>query len=257
MKNALLNQNFLKQLYNETHRVTYIKITSFAFSGAPMETLEGVVTGGSINLDRKSAVRRSLSVTMVANIDQFNIISRAQWSLETKIKVWIGLKNTIDIVNYPEIVYFPMGEYYLTSFNSNITNTSVTISLSGKDKMSLLNGDMGGTFTALTTDLGMCNILDDRGRLVNTEKRTIKQIIVDLVHTFGREPYHNITINDIENNGMELLEYNGTEPLYIFKNINGECEHWTTNSKTKIALIDNPSVLIDIDDSTVVYELPS
>lgn len=193
---------------------------------------------------------------MITDLNQSNIIYRAQWALETKIKVWIGLKNTIDTINYPDIIYFPMGEYYLSSFNSTINNSNITISLQGKDKMSLLNGDLGGTFTTLTTDLGKMDILDENGKVINTEELEIKQIITNLVHDFGREPYHNIIIKDIEDAGLELLEYHGDEPLYIFKNSMGECEQWTTNGMLQIVAAHNPQHVITINHASLIYEVP-
>jgi hypothetical protein len=43
----------------------------------------------------------------------------------------------------------------------------------------------------------------------NKEKIWIGDIIRELVHVYGNEPYNNILINDIEQYGVELWEYRG------------------------------------------------
>jgi hypothetical protein len=67
----------------------------------PTEEITGRVTsGGSINVDGTSAVRRSCSLTMVAkdvNINDF------YWGLHSKFQLFIGLTNKIN-PNYPDII---------------------------------------------------------------------------------------------------------------------------------------------------------
>ena len=51
------------------------------------------------------------------------------------------------------------------------------------------------------------------------EKIPLRTILREAVHTYAKEPYHNIVINDLEDSGLELLEYRGDEdhPLYVIK----------------------------------------
>ena len=46
-------------------------------------------------------------------------------------------------------------------------------------------------------------------------KLKLKDIIKEAVHEYGKELYHNIIINDLDNYGLELLEYRGDKPLYL------------------------------------------
>jgi hypothetical protein len=51
-----------------------------------------------------------------------------------------------------------------------------------------------------------------------------------LLQEFALEPANNIIINDVDENGQELLEYRGTEPLYLFKNlISGDFDQVSVN----------------------------
>jgi hypothetical protein len=73
-----------------------------------LETIEGLITGGSVNIDGKSAVRRTcnLSLTTMENKDKNKVmITDAYWSLKNRFKLEIGINNNIDS-QYPEIVWF-------------------------------------------------------------------------------------------------------------------------------------------------------
>jgi hypothetical protein len=69
------------------------------------------------------------------------------WGLKSKFNLAVGLKNTIDS-NYPDIIWFNEGIYLITSFNTSQSASNYTISIQGKDKMCLLNGDLGGSLPA-------------------------------------------------------------------------------------------------------------
>jgi hypothetical protein len=57
-----------------------------------------------------------------------------------------------------------------------------------------------------------------KNSLLTQEDLTIETIIREAVHTYGKEPYHNIVINDLSKYGLELLEYRGDQPLYLLFN---------------------------------------
>jgi hypothetical protein len=112
---ALMDKNFLNELDIHKSREVYIKLIALDFNENPVEQIEGKATGGSINIDGASAVRRTCSISLIAkdiNINEF------YWGLESKFKLEIGLKNLIND-NYPEIIWFPQGTYVITSFNTN------------------------------------------------------------------------------------------------------------------------------------------
>ena len=122
--NALLDKDFLKQLDGFNNRETYARITALSVDELPLELIEGKIISGSINIDGASALRRTCSVSLIAqdvNINDF------YWGLNNKFKLEIGLKNFID-EKYPDIIWFPQGIYNITSFNSNLTINNFTIS---------------------------------------------------------------------------------------------------------------------------------
>ena len=63
MKNPLLDQEFLKQLFQYKEKELYAKIVALNFNEEPIEEITGKITGGSINVDGNSAVRRTCSLS--------------------------------------------------------------------------------------------------------------------------------------------------------------------------------------------------
>ena len=208
----LYDKEFLSQLDQYSHKVVYARITALTFQETPIEYIEGRVTQGSINIDGSSAVRRSCSLTIAA--PEFNY-NDYYWGLNTKFKLEIGLENNINTV-YPDIIWFKQGIYLITSFNTSRSTNNFTISIQGKDKMCLLNGEIGGSLES-SVDFGTIEEEDANGNWVK-RNIPIQEIIKNAVHTYAKEPYHNIIINDLDTYGLELLEYRYDTPMYLYRN---------------------------------------
>ena len=215
MQNMLYNKEFLLKLDKCKNKTIYARITSLQFDETPLESIEGRVTGGSINIDGTSALRRTCSLTMIAQ--NFNYTDY-YWGLKTKFKLEIGVQNTIDD-SMPDIIWFKQGIFLITGFNTSRNTNNFTISISGKDKMCLLNGEIGGSLDA-TVDFGTIEEETSDGETWVIRKIPIKDIIRNAVHVYAGEPYWNIIINDLNDYGLELLEYRYDIPMYLYRNIN-------------------------------------
>ena len=111
-----VDDEFLYKILTNKEREIFARITALTFSEKALEFIEGKITGGSINIDGNSIVRRTCQLTLVAqelNITDF------YWGLKNKFKLEIGLKNNIDS-NYPDIIWFNQGLDIITSFNSSL-----------------------------------------------------------------------------------------------------------------------------------------
>lgn len=247
INNYLLDKDFLKALDRERNKTTYAKITLLTFNEDPIYETQGVITQGSVNIDGASAVRRTCSLTMVSpNVDTGNIY----WALKNKFKLSVGVENTIND-KYPDIVWFKQGTFVFTSINMSVSANNYAINLSGKDKMCLLNGEVSGTINA-STDFGQFQDedLDEKGEvIVNLSDIPIVEIVKNAVQTYAGEPLSNIVINDIENYGLELLEYkainteNKNESMYLLVDAKGD-------SPTKDNIIN-----MNFDGNTAKYYL--
>lgn len=210
-----MDKEFLIALDEFREREIYARVIALTFQEDPVELIEGIVTGGSINIDGASALRRTCNLNLVAkdiNINDF------YWGVKSKFKLEIGLKNTVDTERYPDIIWFPQGTYVITTFNMSRGASNCTISISGKDKMCLLNGDLGGNLTA-SIDFGVEEFLDKRTNTTTFVKIPIEKILRESLHAYAGEPYHNIILNDLDEAAVELLEYRGDTPLYLLRDV--------------------------------------
>ena len=253
MKNPLIDHKFLKELDAQRLRITYAKLISLNLQEEPIEEIIGRVISGTINVDGNSAVRRTCNLSL--RTDKNISITDYYWTLKTKFKVYVGIQNNIN-PEYPDIVWFPMGIFVINQFTCSHTTNSLTININGKDKMSLLNGDMGGLFTG-SIDLGTkeeiqaryepgqpdenltpkdeglyCDTLthiyykwdETRGWVEASPtdyvyvKKTIpiKDILFYMLRTFGGEEIQNLIISDLDEEGVELLTYRADDPLYYY-----------------------------------------
>ena len=214
MLNPLLDYQFLYDLDHHRNRVTYVRITSLTIKQHPVEQIEGVATGGSITIDGTSSVRRICNLTMsTKNLN----INRIYWGVSTKVRIELGLEN--NLVKYPyydSIIWFPMGTYVLTDFKTSAQVNNYTITLTGKDKMCLLNGDIGGEFNA-ETDLGQEEVWDNELEKFVKYKRPIDYIIREMVHHYAQEDFNNIIIKDIRT-GIEILTNRTDNNIFVIRN---------------------------------------
>jgi hypothetical protein len=101
------------------------------FDEKPVKEIQGVVqNGGSISVNGASALRRTISLTMfadVSNNDLTNIDNLI--SLNKKVKVFTGYKNTISgYEKYGDIVWFKGGTYVISqaSISNSISGSTIS-----------------------------------------------------------------------------------------------------------------------------------
>lgn len=208
----MYDKNFLKRLDLNRTKETYIKIISLTNEDLPVEEITGQATGGSINIDGTSSVRRSCSLSMTATKED-NIITDKYWAYNHKFKLQIGLKNTIDHTQ-PDIIWFDQGVYIISNFSISESTSSLTISIQGKDKMCRLDGTISGSLPA-QHDFGKEEIENADGT-ISFNLLSLYTIIREAVHEYAQEPMRNIIINDLDDYGYELMEYRGEKPMYLF-----------------------------------------
>lgn len=260
----LKDSDFLIKLYKQPNIIYYTRIIVLDKNNFPITSIEGRVSAGGVNIDGASSVRRTCNITFVADAikndltDIDNILS-----INKKIKIERGLLNEIDD-RYDKIIWFPQGIFIINQPSISHNITGVTISLSCKDKMCLLNGECGGglpssiTFheydqligsqavSALpeqpneytiynlgsekykwTVTKGWVKIKDseDNSGSIVTIKQRIYDIILTLVANFGNEDISNILISDVPIQLKQLVRWVGTGSVYY----NARTGVYTTN----------------------------
>ena len=115
----------------------------------------------------------------------------------------------------------------------NSISNGFVISLTGKDKMCLIDGTIGGALFA-SHDFGRLEIIDPIDATITREPIEIKDIIREAVHVYANEPYANIIINDLDDVSVELLDYKvSNQDCIIYQ----ECDdpHFISSYSTQIA----------------------
>lgn len=234
----LKDQYFLKQLDELRLKEQFVRLTVLSWTEEAVSEIQGKAISGSLTLDGTSSVRRTASFTMFAEQKENDLSHIDQdLSINRKVRLEIGFRNTVptymydtrdektnevthNYVNYKElygdIVWFPLGIFVI--FDPSISHQvqqGVTISISLKDKMCLLNGDAGGVIPASVTFSQRENSNGD------IQKPLISQIIFQLVNHFGAEDAAKIVVEDIDDKIKQVMKYTGSNPIYYLETTGG------------------------------------
>ena len=214
----LNDMDFLMKLDKLNIRTHYAKIILLSFDEKPIREIQGNITAGSLSVNGSSSVRRTISLTMLANENNSDIENiDNEISINKKVKVFVGYNNPLkSYQQYGDIIWFPCGLFVLSSASIARSTSGWTISISGKDKMCLLDGTAGGTFPGSITFHESYIQKDNED--IEIVYPTIFQIIYEAVNHWGGEDIQNIIITDIEETCKMLVKYIGDKPIYFSNN---------------------------------------
>ena len=228
----LNDKNFLQKVDKFPIKEVYTKITILDFNNEyPVADISGTVTSGNISINGSSSVRRTASLTILLT-EENNKITRINnlFSINKKVYIELGYNNfTNEYTEYP-VLWFPQGIFLIQSASiSYSSNGQITAQLQLKDKMSLLNGECGGTIPA-STCFSSVDELTSTGEYI-TIKNSIYQIIQELVHHYGGENLSKILISDIPDKISAVQSWNPMrEESSALVNLNAPLYRITTYS---------------------------
>lgn len=207
--------DFLMKLDKANLRTHYAKIVLLSFDEKPIKEIQGTITAGTVTVNGSSSIRRTISLTMLASFENSGIDDiDNQISINKKIKVFVGLKNPFkSYEEYGDIIWFPQGLYVISSATVQRSTSGWNISISGKDKMVLLDGTVGGTLPMSITFHEREIDLEDGS--IQIEYPTIFQIIYEAVNHWGGEAMEHIIISDLDETTKLLVKYVGDSPIYF------------------------------------------
>ena len=234
MDDFLKDQLFLDQLDSLKLKTQFVRITILSWNEEPLKEIQGRVTSGSLNINGSSSLRRTANLTVFAE-ERENDLTQIDLdlSINRKIKLEVGIINTVpnyvykvrnsqtqaiteSVINFQEkygdIIWFPLGIYVIFDPNISHGTNGVTISVSLKDKMCLLNGDAGGKIPA-STEFHLREQEDENG-VVTIDHPVLRQIIQECVQHFGNEDPAKIIIADVDDRIKQVMRWMGDDPLY-------------------------------------------
>lgn len=148
----LKDKQFLKDLDNDNNKFYWVKIEVLDFEEYPIQSIEGRVQPGStINIDGNSSMRRTCSISFIAE-DADNDLTNVEnlLAVNKKVRIFEGIKNNINNY-YDDIIWFPLGIFVITQPSISNSGSGCIINLSCKDKMCLLNGECAGNLPTSIT----------------------------------------------------------------------------------------------------------
>lgn len=233
----LANQKALEYVDKLQFKTQYIKMVILDRFDRPLENIEGRATGGTININGSSAVRRTGSLSLVTQaiekgekasaLDNLNKVTDIKnlISLNKRCSIEVGIKNSG--FKYPEydMFWFPLGTFTITNASVQDNNNGISISVNLKDKMTLLNGELGGVIqqSIIHSPVGIGETSD--GESI-TEPAKVNIIVQTLLLDFGEVDADKIIIEDIPNQIKTVARWLQDEKLYAY----------TPDNKPKYAL---------------------
>ena len=217
MYEYLQDRDFLLKLDRANIREHWCKLTLLSFAEEPIKEIQGLISGGSLNVNGSAAIRRTISLTMIAN-EKTNDLENIDnlISINKKIKIEVGLTNPFKSYQkkYGDLIWFPCGVFVISSANMSNSTDGCSISISGKDKMVLLDGSVGGALPA-SVSFHQIEVEDNEGKIYY-EYPTISQIIREAVNHFGGEQLSKIIISDIDDRIKAVMKWIGNTPIYMY-----------------------------------------
>jgi hypothetical protein len=127
----LQDLDFLSKIDNLQVQEQYVKITLLNWEEKPIQEIQGLVTGGNLNLDGKSGMRRNGSISLYVPNEEFSQVTNPSnlFSINKKIFLEIGIKNTTaQYTEYP-IIWFPQGTFVIINPSLSHSTSGVNLNL--------------------------------------------------------------------------------------------------------------------------------
>ena len=246
---AVQQRNFLSQIDDFVNQKQYIKITLLDWQERPLREISGEITSGSITKDGTATVRRTLNLSCTMDSNSYDINDlKSNFAINKKIYVEVGIKNYTkkymdekDPKNYFPILWFPQGVFFIGQFSISSSVSGLNLTITGKDKMCKLNGDIGGQFPA-TIIFNKMDVTDINGNTSTTDVR-IYDIIQECVNHYGEEDLNNIVIEDVPLQIKQVMSWNSQTPIFGY---------YQTNSLTQ----QTQSYILTYDEKTIPANTP-
>ena len=235
----LQDKRFLQQLDKLRIKQQFVKITVLNWKEEPLKQIQGIAINGSVNLDGSSSMRRTATLSLFAeekendltNINNLFAINKkcflelgivnnvSDYLKQTRDQHDNVINNTINYQNlYGNIVWFPLGLYVM--FNPSIAHSmqGVTISMQLKDKMCLLNGDLGGEIHSAVEFSSQDEVVDMNTSLSIEKKPTlIYNVIKELVNHWGNQDLNKIIISEVPLQIKQVVKWMGSSDIWLLK----------------------------------------
>lgn len=180
--------SFLEDLFEHNIRTIHTKIELLSWDERTLNEIQGIVKEGSYGSDGSSNVRRNLNLTFSTRDREDQLVFKFL-TPDKKIRLYIGLENTTLEYVEDKIIWFEMGIFILTEPAYSHAVDSSTITITANDKMTMLNGVLGGK---LTTPVSFIQKQGDR-----QVSMSWREIFLQSAVLFGNEDPSRVVIDSV------------------------------------------------------------
>jgi hypothetical protein len=180
------------------------------------ETVRGeiptsIIKDGNLTISNQNGIRRTCDIKLI-NTDGFYIPQPEKLWIQTKFKLWLGLKTKNGDFLLPQGVFVLSNPEVTSELNNS------EIRLKGEDKFSLLDGSLGGELTETYSIPLNSNIPTVIRQIVNVECKDIK--IPNITSAFNSQvtPY---TMTNDKSYGDILIEIANMLSCNVYYDVNG------------------------------------
>jgi len=247
----------------QTIRNTYLKINLLNFDYLTVDTLEGNVISGNVQINADSDIRRTCDISLVVTDSSFDVQAGGEIWIDKLIQIFVGVENS----HVSEIEWTNMGIYLINQPSYQYEAATHTLTFSGVDLMSRMTGLRNGYLIGVTYKIPTGNnireviiaILAENGfkKYVVSEcyntNGDIQDVPYDMEYEMGSSWYDMLSdLRDILPNYQiyfdvdgvfhyEQIPYTDSEPIMIDDNI------WDENVISETVNVDFESVKNSIE----------
>lgn len=192
-----------------------LKIEVLKENGTILDTLQGIVIGGTFSIDSTSSVRRTLSVTITPTLFDRNdtkIIEEGLVWLNKEVRVYIGVMDW----RKKETVYYLLGYFVYTGTTSVYDASTNHLTISCSDFMTKIDGTKNGQLGSLTTKIPAYEENPDTGEVI--KYNIIREAMITVLKQLGN--VNKYVIDDIgefkamPQNNENWKQYRKEHPLW-------------------------------------------
>ena len=193
---------------------SHVKIEILNDNDTIKDSIEGIITGGSSNIDGNSDIRRTCSFTVIPTYKQEIQVNETSYIwINKSIKMQIGIENLQD----GSIKWWSQGYYVFTDTNGTFDANTNTLQVNCADFMVLLDGSKNGVLGQFQILIPAYKEDSDTGEVI--EYNYIRDAIMYTVGQLGR--ISQMQVEDIgEYKGLEeknpdgYIEYRKANPTW-------------------------------------------
>ena len=147
-----------------------------------LDTLKGVVIGGTASIDSASSIRRTFSASLIPTLHDNNntkITEEGLVWLNKELRIYVGVMD----IRTGTYTYYPLGHYVYTSSSGSYDAATNQLTITCSDYMSKLDGTKNGQIGAFTTRIPAYEENAQTGEII--KHNIIREAVISVLKQSG------------------------------------------------------------------------